>query len=274
MNIVDEFRYRPDRFAAGAVAGVALLFILAPLIMVVWVSFFANKILTFPPTAYSAQWYANAFALVEFREGFLLSISVGATAMLLSLGLGIPAALALARYRFPGRELIRTVLMSPMIVPGIVSGAAIYVFYIEIEFATEQQLAGSLPGLAIAHTLLALPWTVRLMTTAFAGIERGCEEAAQNLGASPWTTFWRVTLPMARPGIVASALFGFVASFTDLEKSLFLVGPGKTTLPIAILNYLEWNMDPTIAAVATVQILLIAIALIISDRYVKLSQVF
>jgi putative spermidine/putrescine transport system permease protein len=84
----------------------------------------------------------------------------------------------------------------------------------------------------------------------------------------------RVTLPLARPGLVAGGLFSFIVSFTDLEKSIFLVGPGSTTLPIAIVNYLEWNLDPTVSAVATVQILIIGAALVLSDRYVKLSRTF
>ena len=100
------------------------------------------------------------------------------------------------------------------------------------------------------------------------------EEAAASLGASPFKVFFLVTLPSIRSGVIAAALFSFIASFSDLEKSLFIVGPGKTTLPIAIINYLEWNLDPTIAAVATVQILIIAIALLISDRYINLGKAF
>ena len=95
-----------------------------------------------------------------------------------------------------------------------------------------------------------------------------------SLGATPWRTFWRVTLPVIRPGVVAGAVFSFVISFVDLEKSIFLVGPGRTTLPIEMVNYLEWNIDPTIAAVATMQALLIAAALIISDRFFNLTRAF
>ena len=103
--------------------------------------------------------------------------------------------------------------------------------------------------------------------------EDGARAAAQNLGANSFVTFWRITLPAIRPGIVAGALFGFVTSFGNLEMSLFLVGPGRTTLPIVVLQYLEWKIDPTIAAVSVVQILLIGIAMLITDRYVKLTRV-
>ena len=114
---------------------------------------------------------------------------------------------------------------------------------------------------------------MRLVTASLVGLDRATEEAAQNLGATPLVTFFRVTLPAIRPGIVAGALFGFVMSFGNLEMSLFLVGPGRTTLPIAIIQYLEWKIDPTIAAVSVLQILLIAVAMLVTDRFVRISRV-
>jgi putative spermidine/putrescine transport system permease protein len=121
--------------------------------------------------------------------------------------------------------------------------------------------------------LIVIPWTVRLVMASLAGLDRSIEEAAQSLGANRFTTFRKVTLPAIRPGVVAAALFGFVSSFGNLEMSLFLVGPGRTTLPIAILQYLEWKIDPTIAAVSVLQIGLIAAAMLLTDRFVKISRV-
>jgi putative spermidine/putrescine transport system permease protein len=258
----------------------AFALVLAPLVAVLWVSFFENKIIGFPPTGYTLKWYVNAWSFARFHRGFVLSVELGLIATLASLLLGVPAALALARKEFPGREVVHSILMSPLIVPGIVSGAAIYMFYIETEAFLDERihisvpLSGSLFGLSVAHTLLALPWTVRLVTASLIGMDVQLEEAAQSLGATPWRTFWRVTLPVIRPGLVAGAVFSFVISFVDLEKSLFLVGPGYTTLPIEMINYLEWNIDPTIAAVATVQTLVIAVALMITDRFFKLTRAF
>jgi putative spermidine/putrescine transport system permease protein len=114
---------------------------------------------------------------------------------------------------------------------------------------------------------------VRLLTASLGGVDRSIEEAAQNLGATPLNTFWRVTLPAIKPGIVAAALFSFIVSFGNLEMTLFLVAPGQTTLPIAILQYLQWRIDPTIAAVSLLQIALIATGMLVSDRYVKLTRV-
>src|SRR6516165_9827735 len=191
----------------------------------------------------------------------------------IGLCLGLPAAYCLARMRFRGRELASSLLLLPLVVPGIVLGIALYVAHVEVELATGLPILGSLAGLIGGHVLIVIPWTVRLVVAGLAGLDRSVEEAAQSLGANPLTTFRRVTLPAIRPAVVAAALFSFVASFGNLEMSLFLVGPGRTTLPIAILQYLEWKIDPTIAAVSVVQILLIATVMLITDRFVKIGRV-
>ena len=273
-----------SRLRRGSPVKIAAYFtffiVLAPLLAVIWVSFFENKIIGFPPTGYTLKWFANAWNFERFHRGFTLSVQVGLMATAASLLIGVPAALALARKQFTGREIVHSLLMSPLIVPGIVAGAAIFMFFIEVEIFLNDQmhfelpLTGSLFGLCLAHTLLALPWTVRLVTASLIGMDQQIEEAAMSLGATPWRAFWRVTLPVIRPGVVAGAVFSFVISFVDLEKSIFLVGPGRTTLAIEMVNYLEWNIDPTIAAVATMQALLIAAALIISDRFFNLTRAF
>lgn len=268
---------RPERsFRPVMIAGciIAFFMVLAPLVAVAWVSFFENKIISFPPTGYTLRWYAAAWEMERFRDGFLTSLELGIVATLISIAVGVPASVVLARGSFPGRELIQSILLAPLIVPGIVAGAAFYMFLIEVEIVTGVQIAMTFGGLVIAHSLIALPWTVRLVTASLLGTDRQLEEAALTMGAGPLTTFRRVTWPVIRPGVVAGALFSFVVSFVDLEKSLFLVGPGSTTLPIAIVNYLEWSIDPTIAAVATVQITVIAAGLILTNRYFKLARAF
>jgi putative spermidine/putrescine transport system permease protein len=257
-----------------AAALLVLGFVVLPLAVVVWASFFSNKILSFPPEGYTLDWYARAWARPEFSDGLLLSLQLALLSTLASLVIGLPASYALARYKFAGREIVTNILLSPMVVPGIVGGAAIYIFYIDVEMATDIQLSGSLPGLFAAHVLVALPWTIRLVTASLISLDRSIPEAAASLGASPTTIFLRVVLPMVKPALIAAGLFAFVASFIDLEKSLFLVGPGRTTLQIAIVSYLEWNLDSTIAAVATVQIAIVATLLLITNRYARLNRAF
>lgn len=255
------------------VAGLSMIYILLPLIFVTWLSFFYQEIPSFPPEGYSLRWYKAIATNDRFASGFLLSMQLGVIATVLGLMVGVPAALCLSRYRFRGREALNSLLLLPLVVPGVVLGMALYVSHVEVEIATGIPILGSLGGLLTGHVLVVIPWTVRLVFASLAGFDRTLEEAAQSLGADRWTTFRRITLPSILPGVVAAAMFGFVSSFGNLEMSLFLVGPGRTTLPIAILQYLEWKIDPTIAAVSVLQILLIGAAMLITDRFVKISRV-
>jgi putative spermidine/putrescine transport system permease protein len=261
------------RIALGAAAGVSLAYILLPMVFVVWLAFFAQEIPSFPPEGYSLKWFGGIAGNDRFVSGFLLSLEVAVVATAIGLAAGIPAAVCLVRGRFAGREAVNNLLLLPLIVPGIVLGIALYLFYVEAEMRTDWPILGSLGGLITGHVLLAIPWTVRLITASLVGMDRAVEEAAQNLGADRLTTFRRITLPAILPGIVAATLFGFIASFGNLEMSLFLVGPGRTTLPIAILQYLEWKIDPTIAAVSVLQILFIGAVMLVTDRFVSIGRV-
>jgi putative spermidine/putrescine transport system permease protein len=264
---------RLGRLALKGVAGLSLIYILLPLIFVTWLAFFNQEIPSFPPEGYSLKWFRAVPGNDRFVSGFLLSLRVSVLATAIGLAIGVPAALCLARYRFAGREAINSILLLPLVVPGIVLGIALYVFHVEAAIATDWDILGSFAGLVSGHILIVIPWTVRLVTASLAGMDRSIEEAAQSLGANRFTTFRRITLPAILPGIVAAALFGFISSFGNLEMSLFLVGPGRTTLPIAILQYLEWKIDPTIAAVSVLQIAFIGAAMLITDRFVRISRV-
>lgn len=270
-SFIDQRRL--GRWALKGFAGLVMFYILAPLIFVTWLSFYQQEIPSFPPEGYSLRWYGAILKNDRFVNGLLLSLQLGLISTAIGLAVGLPAALCLSRFRFVGREALNNLLLLPLIIPGVVLGTALYVFHVETEIATGLPIIGSLGGLVTGHVLVVIPWCVRLITASLAGFDRTLEEAAQNLGADRWTTFRRITLPSILPGVVAAAMFGFVASFGNLEMSLFLVGPGRTTLPIAILQYLEWKIDPTIASVSVVQIALVAIAMLITDRFVKISRV-
>lgn len=272
---------RDARLAVGSLPGffyrasvwLVFAFMLSPVVFVTWVSFFSNTIVTFPPDGYTTQWYAKAWENRAFTGGFITSIQVALFSMIAGLALGVPAAFAVARGRFPGRGALNALLLSPLIVPGVVAGTAIYVYFVQLEIWFGVRVITTLPGLVAAHVMLTIPWTVRLVAASLSTADRSVEEAAMNLGASPITAFMRITLPIIKPGLVAAAIFSFIASFTDLEMTLFLIGPSRTTLQIALLQYLEWKFDPSVAAVSVVQVIIIGAALIVTDRYVKLSRV-
>ena len=266
-------RRRIGRWLLNGAAGLAFLYILTPLFFVTWLSFYKQEIPSYPPEGYTLHWFQAITGNDRFIDGLVLSLELGVIATALGLLVSVPAALCIANYRFRGREVLNSLLLSPLMVPGVVLGTAIYIFHVETEIATGLPILGSLGGLVWGHVLITIPWIVRLVTASLAGFDRTLEEAAQSLGATPLRTFWRVTLPSILPGIVAGAMFAFVSSFGNLEMSLFLVGPGRTTLPIAILQYLQWKIDPTIAAISVVQIALVAVALLITDRFVRLSRV-
>lgn len=266
-------RRRLARWALNAMASTAFIFILLPLILVTWLSFYAQEIPSYPPSAYSTRWYTAAIENSRFVDAFWLSLQVGVGATLFGLAAALPASIAITRFQFRGRTAINNLMLMPLIVPGIVLGIALYVFQVEAEIATGIRMLSSPMGLIFGHILLVIPWSVRLITASLVGFDRTQEEAAMNLGATPYIAFRRITMPAILPGIVAGAMFGFVASFGNLELSLFLVGPGRTTLPIAILQYLEWRIDPTIAAVSVLQIFIIVVAMLITDRFVRISRV-
>lgn len=261
------------RFGFVALLVVAYTIIFAPMVTVMIISFFDQEIVTVPPPGLTLKWYVNAWGQRDFARGFMTSLQIALCATLIGVPLGTMAALGLARGSFKGREALNTFLLAPLAVPAIVAGSALYLYYVTAENVLDMDIKGTLGGLIAANVLLTIPWTVRLVSASLAGLDRSAEEAAANLGAKPFTVFRRVTLPMMRPGIVAASLFSFVASFENLELNLLLVGPGRVTLPVAMLSYLEFRMDPTLAAVAAVQIAVIAAMMLITDRFVKLSRV-
>lgn len=264
---------RVGRLAFGLAACGAYVFLLLPIVLVVWLSFFSSVIPALPPPGYSLRWYGGLLQEQQFVAGFLTSLEVALLATVMGLALSVPAALALTRLEFPGRQALLQLLMSPIIVPAIVIGAGLYIFFVEVEIATTLPLVGSVIGLAVAHVLLTIPWCLRIIAANLHGFDRSIEDAALSLGATPLTTILKVTLPMIWPGIVASALLSFVISFGNLEISLFLIAPGNTTLPIAILQYLQWKLDPTIAAVSVVQIAMVGGGLLVTNRFVPLTRV-
>ena len=261
------------RLALNGAAAIGWLYLFVPLLFVTWLSFYRQEIPSYPPEGYSLRWYGQAARDHNFIDAFVLSAELAVIATAIGLAIGVPAAVGLARARFRGKGLASNLLLMPLVIPGVVLGTALYVFHVEIEIATEVPILGSFAGLVWGHVLVVVPWVVRLIGASLAGFDMTLEEAAQSLGARPLVTFRRVTLPVILPGVVAAAMFGFVASFGNLEMSLFLVAPGRTTLPIAVLQYLEWKLDPTIAAVSVVQIAIIAAAMLVTDRFVKISRV-
>ncbi len=259
------------RGAVNALVTIAVAAIFVPLILTIYLSVFDETIIVFPPKGYTLAWYARI--LPEFGAPLQTSMVTAVSATCLSLLIGVPAAIGLSRYRFRGRGLATTLLLAPLTIPGVAIGLGIYVLAVMIEERTEWAISGTFALLVAAHVLITLPWVVRLCLAALANHDRAAEEAAASLGARPLAVIWRVTLPAMRGGIVAGALFAFIVSFENLEMTLFLTAPGMTTLPISLLQYLQYHIDPLVAAVAVAQVVFVGAALILLDRQVRLSRV-
>ncbi len=259
------------RWLVRLLLAVAVSVVFVPLVLTFYLSVFDETLIVFPPHAYTTRWYARI--LPEFGGALRTSLLVALAAVAISLVLGVPAAIGLARRRFRGRGALSTLLLAPLTVPGIAIGLGIYVGAVLIEERTEWPLSGSVPLMVAAHVLIATPWVVRLCLAALANRDPAAEEAAASLGAPPWRVIWRVTLPAMRGGIVAGALFAFIVSFENLEMTLFLTAPGMTTLPISVLQYLQYHIDPLVAAVAVAQVVLVGAALLLLDRLVPISRV-
>jgi putative spermidine/putrescine transport system permease protein len=262
-----------SRFIVTALISVGILLMVMPLLMTAFMSTFADEVVTFPPSAYTLSWYGRLAEFPKFGQSLGTSLRVAAVATLCSLLVGVPASIALVRYRFFGRGFLNVLLLSPLTVPGVVIGLGLYVLMVDIEIRTEIPLIGSDWILIVAHLLITIPWVVRLCVANLVQLDRSIEEAAANLGAPPGRVLWSVTLPMMRQGIVAAALFAFIVSFENIEMTLFLLSPGMITFPISVLQYLEYRFDPLVASVVVVQTLVIALLLLAIDRYVKLSKV-
>jgi putative spermidine/putrescine transport system permease protein len=253
--------------AAKALSVAVYVFLLAPLLVVVLASFNSADFLSFPPRGFSLRWYRALWESEVWGDSFRLSLLLTAVVTPLALIIGTLAAYALVRYSFPGKGAMATLVMAPLVMPQIVLGIAL------LNYMSGLGLVGSLTGLILGHLVVTLPFTVRLVSISVHNLDPALERAAQNLGATPLQTFWRVTLPLLRPGIVAGAIFAAIISFGELAVTLLIAGARTTTLPLRIFNYTEYNFDPTINAVSTIFVVLALVLIIALDRLIGLVRI-
>jgi putative spermidine/putrescine transport system permease protein len=241
-------------------------FILAPILVIIPVSFSETQYLVFPPQGFSLRWYVNFFKTRELTTALGTTLHLAFWTTLSATVAGTMVAMAIVRYRFRGRETIRTLLMAPIVMPRLVLGIAFLLFF------SKTVLSGAFGALLAAHLVIALPYVIRTVGASLLGLDRSLEEAALSLGATPLLTFRTITLPLLKPGILAGAIFAFVTSFDELVVSLFLTGPNLTTLPVQIYNYIEYTSDPTIAAISVVLIVFTSLVVLITERIVGFGQ--
>ena len=243
-----------------------LLFLLLPVAIVLLFAVNPQPFIAFPPTGVTWHWFAKFFGDHAFMHAFLLSLELGVATAAVAAILGTAAALALARGALPGAGFLTALFLSPLVLPGLLTGFAMFqlVLVLGIDRGFTLLLAG--------HTVVAIPYVIRTVLAVLTHADRSLEEAARGLGATPRQVLREVTLPLIRPGVIAGALFAFITSFDQFPISLFLVAPGQETLPIAMFNYLRFDFDGSIAAASTISIVL-ALGLVVAiERTVGLQS--
>lgn len=249
-----------------AIISITLTFLIGPFIIIIFAGASAGEALAFPPDGLSLKWYLKIFTIESFRQSFILSMGLAIFGTLAALLLGVPAAYALNRYDLPGAETIRTIVASPIIVPGIIVGLAL-LRYLVIPTGFTVTLA-----LFLAHTALVLPYAVRVVSSSLNNLRSDMEEAAVLLGCTRLQAFTKVVLPNIQGGVLAAFILGFVTSFNQVPVSLFLSGPGVKTLPIDMLAYMEITYDPSVAALSALLAFMSLAIVFVAERLLGFSR--
>lgn len=244
------------------VLGCALVyaFLMLPLLVVFPISLSSAPYMQFPPPGLSWQWYERYLDDPQWMDATWRSLQVGGATAVLALLLGMPLSFALVRGRFRGRAILDRVALAPIIVPHMVFAVAVYGLFARLK------LIGTWHGLVVAHTVLALPFVVLVVSAGLRDLDRTLEQAAEGLGAGRWQVLRRVTLPLLRPSLVSAGLLAFISSFDEVVVALFLSG-ANMTLPKKMFDNIMMEIDPTIAAVSVMQILLVSAAMLLIGRY-------
>lgn len=246
--------------------GLFVIFTLAPIVVVCWVAFTPEGYLSFPIHHWSLRWFRTIAHYPEFISAFWRSIGLGALSSAIAVAISVPAALAIARYRFVGRETFTALFMSPLMIPNVVLGIAF------LRFFTEIGLGGSLAGLLLAHIVIIFPFALRLTLASAVGLDRAIEQAAVSLGASEGAVLKRITLPLVLPGLVSGWALAFINSFDEVTMTVFVATPGTETLPVRMFLYIQDNIDPLVASVSACVIAVTVVALVALDRAYGLER--
>lgn len=238
------------RAALLGFTGLVAAFLLLPVVFIVLLSFGSSRWLAFPPPSWTLKWYEELFADPAWLEAALTSARIATMAAILAVVIGLLASFALVRGQFRGRNVLRGLLLTPMVLPVVVFAIAIYAFFLRIG------LGGTTAGFVIAHTVLALPFAIIPITAALEGFDKSIEDAAIVCGARPFEAKLRVTLPAIKIGIFSAAIFAFLASWDEVVVAIFMASPTLQTLPVKIWGSLRQDLSPVIAAASSLLVLL------------------
>lgn len=243
-----------------------VIFTLAPIVVVCVVAFTPEGYLSLPTNGPSLRWFRTIARYPEFINAFWTSIWLGAISSVIALVFSVPAALAIARYDFHGREVVTALLMSPLMIPHLVLGIAF------LRFFTQIGIGGTFLGLVLSHIVIVLPFALRLTLASATGMDPRIEQAAISLGASEWTVLKRITLPLILPGLASGWALSFIQSFDEVTMTVFIAAPGTETLPVRMFLYIQDNIDPLVTSVSASVIAATVVVLIVMDRIYGLER--
>ncbi len=243
-----------------------LLFLVVPVLIIVPLSFNAGSFLSYPLNGFSLRWYQAFFHSREWLGALGNSLLIAPLATLLATVLGVLASVGLVRGEFRGKSLVLAIIISPMIAPVVIVAVGMFFFFARIN------LLNSYLGLVLAHAMLGVPFVVITVTAVLKNYDINLTRAAASLGAPPWQAFRRVTLPLIAPGVFSGALFAFAASFDEVVVTLFLASPSQRTLPIQMFAGIRENLDPTIAAAASLMVGAALILLLVMEMLRRRSS--
>lgn len=249
---------RAGRAVLGAYVVLVCGFLVAPIVVAVTLSFSSVSQLRFPPPGLSLQWYAKALATQEFVDGLWTSVLIGVVASALSTVAGTLAAVAINHHRFRGRPLVQALLGLPLVLPTVVLGLAL------LQTLIWYRLWPGLAATMLGHGVIGVPYVAYLVLATLASYDLSLEQASLGLGATRWQTLRWVTLPLLRPGIVSGALFSFLLSFDNVALSIFL--SRGDTLPLRLMQHVQYYADPSVAAVSTALVALSLVVLVVVGR--------
>ena len=242
------------------------LFLFIPLVIIAVTAFGEESTITFPIKSVSFKWFANVFASESFISSFILSIQIALLATLIALLVGIPAAYVMARYSFKGKKFFKGFFLSPTIIPGIVVGFSLF------QFMVIKLRIPVFYGLLLGHFLSVLPYIIRVVGSSLEQFDFSIEEAAWSLGCNKFSSFFKVVLPNITSGISAAFMLAFINSFNNIPISMFLSGPGVTTFPMSLMNYIEYYYDPTVSAVSVLLMLATIIIMFIVEKTLGIAS--
>ncbi|VIO70574.1 Inner membrane ABC transporter permease protein YdcV [Bradyrhizobium ivorense] len=237
----------------------ALTYLTVPILVIIPLAINSSDYLRFPPQGISLRWFMTVLESSAWMGSAAVSLQIALTSTLLGVSLSMLAAVALVRARIRFKQAVYALILLPMIVPNIISAIAMFFFFADIQLGS-----GSL-AIIIGHTVLAVPVSVIILCATLQGVDSRLESAALSLGADRFTAFRRITLPLIAPGIASAAIFAFLSSFDELVIALFMASPSTQTLPVRIWNAVLFQLDPTIAAVSTLLILVSALCLVAAN---------